>query len=269
VANHKEALVEPDLTKSRRFSTGEGHLKRGIRSVVYLPLIVKNKAIGSLIIASRRPNAYSSAQVLLLERLAFQIAMPIENTRLYARAEQRARIDEITGLFNRRYFNECIKLEIERHARYSGMMSLILLDLDYFKAYNDVQGHTAGDKILELIGRLVTGGLRNTDLAFRYGGDEFAIILPQSESGDALVVAERVRRKIAIEMNRKSIKLSASLGLACWPVDGYTPGDMVNAADRALYHAKQSGGNRTCVFSRIPLSTGDETDVAVRDKRRA
>jgi diguanylate cyclase (GGDEF)-like protein len=268
VANHKEALVEPDLTKSRRFSTGEGHIKQGIRSIVYLPLIVKNKAIGSLIVASCRPSAYSPAQVLLLERLAFQIAMPIENTRLYAKAEQRARIDEITGLFNRRYFNECIKLEIERHARYSGMMSLILLDLDYFKAYNDVQGHTAGDKILELIGRLVNGGLRNTDLAFRYGGDEFAIILPQSGADDAFIVAERVRRKIAVEMSKKNIKLSASFGLACWPLDGYTSGDMVNAADRALYHAKQSGGNRTCIFSKIPSSTGEVAGVQVRDKHK-
>jgi diguanylate cyclase (GGDEF)-like protein len=268
VAKHKEALVEPDLTRSRRFSTGEGHIKQGIRSVVYLPLIVKNEAIGSLIIASRKPNAYSPAQVLLLEQLAFQIAMPIENTRLYAKAEQRARIDEITGLFNRRYFNECIKLEIERHTRYSGILSLILLDLDYFKAYNDVQGHTAGDNILELIGRLVSGGLRNTDLAFRYGGDEFAIILPQSAADDAFVVAERVRRRIATEMSKKNIKLSASLGLACWPVDGYTPGEMVNAADRALYHAKQTGGNQTCIVSKMPSPTGEGDGILVRDKHK-
>ncbi len=266
VANHKEALLEPDLIKNRKFKTGEGHLKRGIRSIVYLPLLVKNKAIGSLIIASRKPDAYSPIQVRLLERLAFQIAMPIENSRLFAKAEHKARIDEITGLFNRRHFNECIKQEIDRHSRYSGVLSLILLDLDDFKAYNDVHGHMAGDKILEIIGRLVNAEIRNTDLAFRYGGDEFAIILPQSETHDAFVVAERVRRGIAGEMGKKNIKLSASLGLACWPGDAYTSGELVNTADMALYHAKQTGGNRTCIAAKILADTRAEARLKVKDK---
>jgi putative nucleotidyltransferase with HDIG domain len=114
-----------------------------------------------------------------------------------------------------------------------------------------MQGHTAGDRILELIGRLVNGALRNTDLAFRYGGDEFAIILPQSASNDAFVVAERVRGRIAAEMSKKDIKISASLGLASWPSDGVTSDELVNAADRALYYAKETGGNRTSVASKM------------------
>jgi diguanylate cyclase (GGDEF)-like protein len=251
VADNRKALVEPDLAKNAKFNTGEEHLKWGIRSIVYLPLVVKNEAIGSLIIASRQPNAYTPGQVRLLEHLASQIAVPVENGRLYAKAEQRARVDELTGLFNRRHFDENVKLEIDRHARYRSMLSLILLDLDYFKAYNDTQGHTAGDKVLELIGRLVNGALRNTDLAFRYGGDEFAIILPQSASNDAFIVAERVRGRIAAEMGKRDIKISASLGLASWPSDGVTSDELVNAADRALYYAKETGGNRTCVASKM------------------
>jgi diguanylate cyclase (GGDEF)-like protein len=266
VAKNKEPVVEPDLVKNRRFKTGEGHLKHGIRSIVYLPLVVKNEAIGSLIVASRKPNAYTPGQVRLLERLAFQIAMPIENSQLYARAEQRARVDDLTSLFNRRHFNECIKQEIERHTRNNGTLSLILLDLDFFKAYNDVQGHTAGDKILELIGRLVNVAIRNTDLAFRYGGDEFAIILPQSITHDAFIVAERVRGQIAAEMSKKDIKISASLGLASWPDNGVTLGELVNAADKALYHAKETGGNRTSVASKmLPFVTGK---AATRAKPR-
>jgi len=268
VANNKEPVVEPDLAKNRRFKTGEGHLEHGIRSIVYLPLVVKNEAIGSLVVASRKPNAYTSGQVRLLERLAFQIAMPIENSQLYARAEQRARVDELTSLFNRRHFNECIKQEIERHTRHNGTLSLILLDLDYFKAYNDVEGHTAGDKILELIGRLVNVAIRNTDLAFRYGGDEFAIILPQSATHDTFIVAERVRGQIAAEMSKKNIKISASLGLASWPDNGVTSGELVNAADKALYHAKETGGNRTSVASKtLPSVTGKAaTKAKPRDR---
>ncbi len=267
VVKHKKALFEPDLKKKKRFWTGEEHLKRGIRSVVYLPLLVRGQAIGSLIIASRKPNAYTPGQVHLLERLASQIAMPVENSRLYARAEQRARIDELTNLFNRRHFDERIKQEIERHARYRGMLSLVLLDLDFFKAYNDTQGHTAGDKILELIGKLINKTIRNTDLAFRYGGDEFAIILPQSATNDALVVAERVRGRIASEMSKRDIRISASLGLASWPNDGVTTEELVNAADRALYYAKETGGNMTCIASKMLPSLTEMSNNRVTTER--
>lgn len=267
VATHRKALVEPDLSKNIRFNTGEEHLRWGIRSIIYLPLVVKNEAIGSLIIASRQPNAYTLGQIRLLERLASQIAVPVENSRLYSKAEQRARVDELTGLFNRRHFDESIKMEIDRHARYRSMLSLIFLDLDFFKAYNDMQGHTAGDKILELIGRLVDGALRTTDLAFRYGGDEFAIILPQSATNDAFLVAERVRGRISAEMSKRDIKISASLGLASWPNDGVTSDELVNAADRALYYAKETGGNRTCVASKmLPSLTSAATTRTTTEK---
>jgi diguanylate cyclase (GGDEF)-like protein len=266
-ANHRKALYEPDLSKNARFNTGGDHVRWGIRSIVYLPLVVKNEAIGSLVIASREPNAYTPSQVNLLERLASQIAVSVENSRLYVRAEQRARIDELTGLFNRRHFDESVKQEIDRHARYRSMLSLIFLDLDFFKAYNDMQGHTAGDKVLELIGQLISGALRNTDLAFRYGGDEFAIILPQSATNDAFVVAERVRGRIAAEMSKRDIKISASLGLASWPGDGVTSDELVNAADRALYYAKETRGNRTCVASKmLPSLTASATTRTTTEK---
>ncbi len=267
VAEKKKALLEPDLSKNSRFYTGQEHLRWGVRSIIYLPLIVKNEAIGSLIIASREPNAYNPGHIRLLERLASQIAVPVENSRLYARAEQRARIDELTNLFNRRHFDESIKQEIDRHARYRSMLSLIFLDLDYFKAYNDNQGHTAGDRILELIGRLINDALRNTDLAFRYGGDEFAVILPQSATNDAFVVAERIRGRIAAEMNKRDIKISASLGLASWPSDGVTSDELVNAADRALYYAKETGGNRTSIASKmLPSLTSNATTRTTTEK---
>src|SRR4030042_1367960 len=263
VAKRKKSFVEPNLAKNRRFWTGESHLKQGIRSIVYLPLMVKNEAIGSLIIASRKKNAYTPGQVRLLERLASQIAMPVENSQLYAKAEERARIDQLTNLFNRRHFDERIKQEIDRHSRYRSMLSLILLDLDFFKAYNDTQGHVAGDKILELIGRLLNGAIRNTDIAFRYGGDEFAIILPQSATNEVFIVAERVRGRIASEMSKKNISITASLGLASWPTDGVTADELVKVTDRALYYAKETGGNRTCIASKMLPSLTEVNNAKV------
>lgn len=251
VASHKKALVEPDLARHRKFWTGETHLKQGVRSIVYLPLLAKAEAIGALIIASRRTNSYSQGQVRLLERLAVQIAMPVENARLYSRAEKRARVDELTGLFNRRHFDESLKQEIGRHSRYGGMLSLILLDLDFFKDYNDRHGHLAGDKVLTQVGQLVRRSVRSADLAFRYGGDEFAILVPESSVDDAYIVAERVRGGIATEMGGKQIAVTVSLGLASWPSDGIMTDEILNAADRALYYAKRTGGNRTCVVSKM------------------
>ena len=181
--------------------------------------------------------------------------MPIANSQLYARAEQRARIDELTGLFNRRHFDECIRQEIDQHSRYGGMLSVIMIDLDAFKIYNDRHGHVAGDKILAYIGQVIKGSIRNSDLPFRYGGDEFAVLLPQSAADDALVVAERIRKNVAREMSARQTGITISLGLACWPENGVTPDEIINAADSALYYAKQTGGNRTQVTSKILTSS--------------
>ena len=245
VVKHKEPLIEPNLTQESRFWTGKYHLKQGVQSMVFLPLLVHGEAIGSLCIASRHPSAYSQSQVQLLTQLASRIAMSIENARLYAQAEQRARIDELTGLWNRRHLMERIQVEIGRHSRYGGTFSLIILDLDSFKAFNDTYGHIEGDKLLKQLGTVLKGAIRDADEAFRYGGDEFAILLPQTSIKDAHEVAERVRRRIASEIKVGGTSMTASLGLANWPVDGIAINEVINAADKALYYAKQSGGNQS------------------------
>ena len=244
VVNHKKTVYEPDLSKESRFGTAEYHLKQGIRSLVYLPLIAKGKAIGSLIIASRQPNAYSQRHITLLEQLAYQIAMPVENSRLYAEAEEKARVDELTGLLNRRSLDEMLTSEVGRHSRYGGVFSIIILDLDSFKAFNDNHGHLAGDRLLRHVGSVLKSTIRTADQAFRYGGDEFAVLLAHTTTDNAYEVAERIRSRLASEVEAEYAPVTASLGLASWPINGISANEVIAAADAALYHAKRSGGNQ-------------------------
>ncbi|MEJ2740153.1 MAG: diguanylate cyclase, partial [Dehalococcoidia bacterium] len=228
-----------------------------IGSVVYLPLINKGEGIGSLTITSKQPKAYSQSQIHLLERLASQISTSIVNAQLYEKAEQRARVDELTGLFNRRHFDEVLKREIQRHSRYGSVLSLAFIDLDGFKKYNDTRGHLEGDDLLAKTGTLLNGQVRAMDIAFRYGGDEFAIIMPHTTADDAYNAADRVRRIVTEEMMSTQVDVTLSLGLACWPHDGLTQDDLVNAADQALYYAKRTGGNRTCTVSQVMPSQSE------------
>jgi diguanylate cyclase (GGDEF)-like protein len=266
VVTHKRTFVNPDLSQEIQFTTEENFYKQGMRTLVYLPLIAKGEAIGSFIVASRKPHAYKSRHIMLLEQLAAEIAMPVENTRLYEKAEEKARIDELTGLLNRRSLDEMIDSEINRHSRYGGVFSLAILDLDSFKKYNDTYGHPTGDKLLRQAGRIIKSAIRNSDQAFRYGGDEFAVLLPLTTAETAHQVTERVRRKIA-QVEAGDIQITASIGLASWPTDGIGHTDIIAAADVALYRAKRGGGNQSHYASGtlLPLSvmessTGDNVE---------
>ena len=266
VALNKQAVLEPDLAQGGQFVTAKYHHRQGIRSIAYLPLIVKGVVFGSFVVASCEPNAYSQRHATLLEQLAYQIAMSIENSRLYAEAEERARIDDLTDLLNRRSLDELMATEINRHSRYGGVFSLIILDLDGFKAFNDNYGHPAGDKLLKEIGVVLKATVRSTDQAFRYGGDEFAVLLPNTPIDAATQVADRIRRKVASKPKAGHIAITASLGLANWPADGVTAEEIVNAADTALYRAKREGGNRSHCASGTLLELQD-TPLSLVDSR--
>jgi diguanylate cyclase (GGDEF)-like protein len=263
VMTHQKSLYEPDMVKQSRFSTADKHIKQGIRSIVYLPLVSAGRSIGSLTIASSQPGAYNMRQVKLLEQLATHITTPIENSQLYHQAREKARVDELTTLFNRRHFDERLKEEITRQARYGGTFSVLMLDLDAFKVYNDIFGHPAGDQLLREVGGLIKTSIRTSDQAFRYGGDEFAVILPHIDTEGAYHVAERVRQAIARQMQLASTGVAASIGVSNCPDDGTTPADLITVADTALYYAKYNGGNRTYlpakVRSTLPVETTRET----------
>ena len=260
VVNQKKSFIEPDLSRERYFNTSEHFYTLGLRTTAYLPLIAKGRVIGSFIVGSKTPNAYSQRHIKLLEQLAAQIAMPLENSQLYTKAEKKARIDELTGLYNRRSLDEMIDSEISRHSRYGGAFSLAILDLDSFKSFNDTYGHLAGDGLLQEIGRNIKSAIRTADYAFRYGGDEFAILLPQTTIDVALQVIERVRKKIAEGIYSDKIPITASIGLASWPDDGISHTDIIASADVTLYRAKRNGGNQSlCASGPLEVLEPDST----------
>jgi diguanylate cyclase (GGDEF)-like protein/putative nucleotidyltransferase with HDIG domain len=229
------------------------------------PIKSKGNLIGILALSKKQSGgSYSTDDMDLLVTVASEAGVVMENAQLYAKARERAHTDELTGLFNHRYFHERLDEEISRCSRFGDIFSLVFLDMDLFKAYNDIYGHLAGDDMLKQIGQYIKSSIRGIDMAFRYGGDEFTVILPQASLEDSCKVAERIRKRIEVEMDSKGAPLTCSLGIASWPTDGVMREEIIQAADASLYYAKQTGRNRICLASEIitseVLSMGTKPD---------
>lgn len=168
---------------------------------------------------------------------------------LVARLSDTARTDPLTGLLNRRGFDESFELELERARRASGRLSVILLDLDHFKVVNDRFGHVSGDEALERLGAVLVTTKRQIDTAARVGGEEFALLLPGADAPGAFSLCERMRTRVAETFSSERFPLTVSLGVASFALDGTTASELLAAADRALYEAKRLGRNRTVANS--------------------
>ncbi len=163
-----------------------------------------------------------------------------------------SRSDGLTGLFNRRFFDEALQGEINRTIRYEGNFSLIFFDLDDFKKLNDTQGHQAGDLTLKRVAEIMILEKRTEDLACRYGGEELVLILPETNKINALVIAERIRQQLEeleMEFAGQSFKITLSGGIASYPADAQDAKSLIHAADIALYQAKESGKNKIYLYS--------------------
>ncbi len=214
---------------------------------VVAPLDFGEGDAGLLILGRRMTDApYETHDLALLRALADSSAIALRNAELLDRLRAQATIDPLTGCHNRRGFDEILQMEVARAKRYSRPLSLVLLDIDHFQRINDDFGHEVGDNALKRIGRAVRHTFRNTDSACRYGGEEFALIFPETPKDEGAKLAERLRMLVeSLPPNAEVPRaLTASFGVACFPDDAESIPDLVRAADRALYQAKTNGRNR-------------------------
>ena len=164
---------------------------------------------------------------------------------LMQRLNSLANIDRLTGLFNRRFLDQQLVLELARAERYKRALGLIMIDIDHFKEFNDRHGHQKGDEVLAAVGKILSDNTRKSDLAARFGGEELTVLLPEVTPGQAQLAAEKIRRQIETEsLEHTGLTVTASIGVAVSTQQGITAAELIRRADEALYRAKQSGRNR-------------------------
>ncbi len=225
---------------------GGGTCFEGAGGEVRLPLISQGEHIGVMVCATRQPEQFQLNDIQALESVADILATAVQNMRYVERVKQLAYLDGLTGVFNRRYFETQLVGEVTRATRYGKIGSMLMIDLDHFKAVNDEFGHLLGDEVLRQISTTFWKHLRKVDVVCRYGGEEFAIILPETSAESALGVAEKLRRATSrLEVPGVPRPVTISVGVSEYPANGSSRDEVVAAADAALYAAKTAG--RNCV----------------------
>ncbi|HET9742617.1 MAG TPA: diguanylate cyclase [Terriglobales bacterium] len=237
-----KTLVENDVKLAPDYIAGFSET----RSEMCVPLIFFGEKLGALVLESATPGNFGPEDVPPLESVADICAGAIQNAHYFEKAQQLAYVDGLTGIYNRRYFEMRIASEIERCERYDGRLTVIMVDIDNFKRVNDEFGHLLGDEVLRQVSNVFVQQLRKVDVVCRYGGEEFAILVPQTSGSNALEVAEKLRRMVeSYRFPGVPVKVTISIGVAEFPTHGQTRDQLVAASDAALYLSKESGRNRT------------------------
>jgi len=259
VAEFGEAILVENLENDPRVKH-KNRQNYKTRSFVSVPLMIDDRIIGVLNLSDKTSGeVFNEEDLKLIQSFATHAAIVMERNVFFNRAEELKKLtitDPLTGLLNRRYLNERLKDELARSERYGHHLSLLMLDLDGFKYCNDTMGHLFGDKTLKDIAETLLNTVRSMDIVARYGGDEFMVILPETEETLAIDIAERLRsnvEKYAVLPRNAAGKgphtLSSSIGIACYPGHGKTIELLLENVDKALYRAKNKGKNRIEVFS--------------------
>ena len=218
---------------------------------VIAPLICQNRVVGVLNLSDKsKDGGFSSQDIALVELFSQLVGASVGNIKMFERIQRQATTDSLTGLTNHKTFYEVLEKELWRLRRYGGHISLIMIDIDNLKQINDLYGHRAGDKIIKHISRKIKECIRQIDTAARYGGDEFAAILPNTSLCEAQVVAERMVKTVSgspVTWKKEQINLSISIGVGQYDAES-NPEEITSRSDKALYMAKQAGKNTVKIF---------------------
>ncbi|MGM0558863.1 MAG: diguanylate cyclase [Myxococcota bacterium] len=219
----------------------------GLESMLVIPLIAQDAPIGTLVVASRDDNQFGTERREMLEVIVNQVAISLQNARLYSQMEEMATTDGLTGLANHRSFQSRLEEVIARHKRSEEPFGLLLTDIDHFKPVNDTYGHPVGDEVLRQVSGVFRELLREVDLPCRYGGEEFAIILEDTDREGAMKTANRLREAISeleFDTEKGSFSVTMSMGVTIWPEDRREKQPLIDLTDEALYYSKENGRNR-------------------------
>jgi len=244
VALNNRPVLQRDLVHQHRYLEDMRLLEEGLRSYVLFPLSSRDRAIGVLALGSTKDGAFDEETLARLQPMADAVALAFENLRLFQKTRELSITDEITPLYNHRYFHQALDRELKLVNRYGSILSLVFVDLDHFKPINDQYGHLRGSRTLREVGFLIRAAVRETDIPARYGGDEFVVVLPQTDGDSARVLAEKLRGVIEahtfLQEEGINARLGVSLGVATYPDDAKTKEALIRLADSRMYEDKGS-----------------------------
>lgn len=252
VARHGESLIVPDVYNDPRFSRRVDEMtKLKTRSIICVPLQSKHRVLGVIQLLNCAMESFGEQEMFFLHALCDYAAIAIDNARAVEKIQELTITDDCTGLYNARHLYKTLESEVYRSARFGYEFSVIFLDLDHFKTVNDTYGHLVGSKLLQEIGFKIKSQLRLIDYAFRYGGDEFVILLPQTDKGAALVVAKRIqdmmRGTVFLAEDGLNLNVRCSMGLATYPEDAKSSHEIIRQADEMMYVVKNSSRDNIAV----------------------
>jgi diguanylate cyclase (GGDEF)-like protein len=232
--------------------------REGIRAFLCLPLVSHARRIGLLYLYRHAQDDFRPEEIELFQTFSHIAAGAVENAMLYQRTLDLASTDALTGLHNRRALDARLGDEVQRTRRFGQFFSVLLIDIDKFKKINDSHGHLFGDQVLQGLAKVLHQQMRDVDFVARFGGEEFVMILPGTDGPGARHVADRVRAAVAAAAfhlpDGHLEPVTVSVGVACFPENAESTEQLLDRADRALYHAKQTGRNRVCLYRDVPAT---------------